>query len=153
MKFSIQILIIAIAIFGCKSDGKNTKKSPYHDLIHNPATADLDNLDTVNIAKIRMIDNVFHFGELNEGDTLTHIFKFQNVGKRDLFILDTRSVCGCTVADIPKEAIEPGRYGEITVRFDTHRKTEGQEKKLTIFTNTIPNKHYVTLRGHVYPKK
>jgi len=130
-----------------------TKRSPYHDLIHNSATADLESLDTVNIAKIRMVDNTYDFGKINEGDTIVHTFKFQNVGKRDLYVLDTRSVCGCTVAQFSEEAIEPGRYGEITVQFDSHRKTKDQVKKLTIFTNALQNKQYVTLKGYVYPKK
>jgi len=152
MKILIHIILLSGIFLACKSESE-TKRSPYHDLIHNPATADLNNFDTVNIAKIRMIDNVYDFGELNEGDTIVHKFKFQNVGKRDLFILDSRSVCGCTIAEFSEEAIEPGRYGEITVQFDTHRKTKEQEKKLTIFTNTLDNKQYVTLKGYVYPKK
>jgi len=152
MKRAIYSLISLSVLISCNSESKNNKRSPYHDLIHNPATADLENLDTINVPKIRMIDNVYDFGELNEGDTITHKFKFQNIGKRDLYILDTRSVCGCTVADIPKTPIEPGRYGEITVQFDSHRKTKDQVKKLTIFTNALQNKQYVTLKGYVYPK-
>ncbi len=141
------------AFGSCKSDQSKGEQSPYHDMIHMSATADAEQLDTVNVAKIKMLDNVFDFGEINEGDTITHKFKFQNVGKRDLFILDTRSVCGCTIAKHTEEAIEPGRYGEITVQFDSHRKTKEQEKKLTIFTNALENKQFVTLRGYVYPKK
>ena len=142
-----------IAMLSCNQDKNGPeKRSPYHDIIHNPATADIDNLDTINIPKIRFEEKVFDFGIIHEGDIVEHEYTFRNVGKRDLIILDTKSTCGCTIPSYDDKPIPPGRKGKLTLRFDSNERKETQEKKVTIFTNSIPNKHELTIKGYVNPK-
>jgi hypothetical protein len=80
----------------------------------------------------------YNFGEIKQGDVITHVFKFKNNGKRDLLIHKTRSSCGCTTAEVPK-IIKPGQTGEIKVIFNSAHKSGKQNKTVTLITN-IPGK-------------
>ena len=37
------------------------------------------------------------FGQINEGETKEHVFKFKNVGDAPLIISNAQGSCGCTV--------------------------------------------------------
>lgn len=127
-----------------KSDGKITNS----DIIRNPVSAQKER-DTVNVAVMTFEETEFDFGEVMQGETVEHVFKFTNTGKIPLLISTARSTCGCTVPEWPKELIEPGDGGEILVRFDTRGKTKQQTKPVTIRANTYPSATKVTLKGFV----
>jgi len=93
----------------------------------------------------------FDWGKVNDGDKVTHIFKFTNTGKEPLIISDAKGSCGCTVPEWPKEPIAPGAKGEIKVVFDSKGKgsKEGKmdTKKVTITANTDPAQTYLNIQG------
>ncbi|MFZ1702928.1 MAG: DUF1573 domain-containing protein [Saprospiraceae bacterium] len=95
----------------------------------------------------------FDWGKVNDGDKVTHIFKFSNTGKEPLIISDAKGSCGCTVPEWPKEPIAPGAKGEIKVVFDSKGKgsKEGKldTKKVTITANTDPAQTYLNIQGIV----
>lgn len=166
MRLILSIFFLAIiTAFGCQSEKgtKSDKKSDRRieeingvpnaaELIRNPISAN-GIKDTTNLPKIVFTETKFDFGTVNEGDKVTHTFKFKNTGKIPLIIGDVRSTCGCTVPKWPKDAIAPGEENKISVVFDTAGKKEKQHKPITITANTFPSKTVLSLDGFVTPKK
>jgi len=122
------------------------------DIIRNPVTAEGPQ-DTVNLAKMAFAQSTFNFGEVPQGDIVEHTFEFTNTGKVALVISEARSTCGCTVPTWPKEPIEPGQPGKITVEFNTKGKYREQRKPVTITANTYPARTVVYLEGFVQPEE
>ena len=120
------------------------------DIVRNPVTASAPE-DTVNVARITFPEARFDFGEVREGEVVTHTFGFTNDGKQPLIIQNARSTCGCTVPEWPRDPIPPGESGAITVRFDTKNKKEQQIKPVTITANTFPSVTRIYLTGYVHP--
>jgi len=91
------------------------------------------------------------FGEINEGDKVSHTFKFSNTGQEPLIINSAKGSCGCTVPEWPKEPIPPGGEGEIMVEFNSKGKKNKQTKTVTINANTDPNPTRLTIKANVKP--
>ena len=92
-----------------------------------------------------------------DGDKVTHVFKFKNTGNEPLIISNAKGSCGCTVPEWPKDAIAPGKSGEIKVVFDSKGKgaVGGKEdsKRVTITANTDPVETYLTIKGKIDKKE
>lgn len=98
-----------------------------------------DSLAAVANAPIMEFDKeVVDFGTLAEGDTVSHVFKFKNVGKSALTITDVQVQCGCTVASKPDHPIGIGQSDQITVRFNSQGKVGTNKKFVTIYSNANP---------------
>lgn len=91
------------------------------------------------------------FGNINEGDKVSHVFKFKNTGKEPLIIASAKGSCGCTVPEYPKEPIAPGAEGQIMVEFNSKGKPNKQTKTVTINANTDPNPTRLTIKADVKP--
>lgn len=91
------------------------------------------------------------FGNINEGDKVSHVFKFKNTGKEPLIIASAKGSCGCTVPEYPKEPIAPGAEGQIHVEFNSKGKPNKQTKTVTINANTDPNPTRLTIKADVKP--
>lgn len=122
------------------------------DIIRNPVSAE-GPLDTVNVAKMAFTEETFNFGEVQEGDVVKHTYQFTNTGKVPLVISNASSTCGCTVPTWPKEPIEPGAEGVISVEFNTTNKRREQKKPIIITANTYPARTIVHLQGFVHPEE
>ncbi len=61
------------------------------------------------------------YGDITKGSNGVRTFVFKNTGDAPLEIQGVRSSCGCTIPKKPEAPIEPGKKGEITVRYDTNR--------------------------------
>lgn len=119
------------------------------EIIRTPVEAD-GTIDTFNVAKIVFEEEIYDFGEVREGEIVTHTFKFKNTGRQPLIITDARSSCGCTVPHWPKEPIPPGGEGQIVVEFNTAGRKNRQSKPITITANTFPSTTRIYLRGFVH---
>lgn len=100
---------------------------------------------------IKFDESSYNWGSVNEGDKMTHIFKFKNTGSNDLIISDAHGSCGCTVPEWPKEPIKAGKSGEIKVIFDSKGKPGDQQKTVTLTANTEPANTVLTIKGSVKP--
>ena len=109
-------------------------------------------LDPSKAAKIEFNETVFDFGTLEEGDQVTHLFKFKNTSENPLTITNARGSCGCTVPEWPKAPIAPGESGEIKVKFDSKGKKGNQSKTVTLQANTIPGNTVLTIKSNVIGK-
>ena len=54
---------------------------------------------------------VFDFGQVEQGEQVTHDFRFTNQGNRDLRVQSVKTSCGCTAAVIAADTIPPGNRG------------------------------------------
>jgi len=153
-------LFMLMAAFGCqpekasKSDRRIEEINAVPnaaEMIRNPISAK-GLQDTTNLPKMVFVETKYDFATVEEGDKVSHTFKFTNAGKVSLLISDVRSTCGCTVPKWPKEAIPPGEQNQISVVFDTAGKKERQHKLITITANTYPSKTVLSLDGFVTPK-
>lgn len=97
-------------------------------------------------------ESTFDFGDVDEGEMVTHLYKFTNTGKEPLVIKDAKGSCGCTVPKWPKTPIPPGEQGEIQVEFNSKGKTGKQSKRVTITANTDPAQTFLTISGNVIGK-
>lgn len=94
----------------------------------------------------------YDFGTVNEGEIVKRTFKFKNTGKEPLIISNAQGSCGCTVPKWPREPIAPGASSEITVEFNSDKKTGKRNQQVTITANTEPANTVISLTGEVTPK-
>mgnify|MGYP002010069855 FL=1 len=100
---------------------------------------------------ITFAENSWDFGTIDEGDVVTHVFKFTNTGDEPLILDRCKGSCGCTVPQCPKEPIAPGAEGEIEVKFNSKGKKNKQTKTVTINANTDPGQTILKIKAFVNP--
>lgn len=104
--------------------------------------------------EITFNEQVFNFGEVEEGTQVSHSFVFENTGNEPLLIFGVDPECGCTVTDDwPKQPIKPGNEAEVTITFNSTGKVGTVNKRLTIRANTSPANNVVAIRGVVKSKE
>lgn len=101
------------------------------------------------LTTITFAETTFDFGDVKEGEMVSHLYKFTNTGKEPLVIKDAKGSCGCTVPKWPKTPIPPGQTGEIQVEFNSKGKPGKQTKRVTINANTDPAQTFLTISGNV----
>ncbi len=104
---------------------------------------------TGKTTSIKFDESSYNWGSVNEGEKMTHNFKFKNTGANDLIISDAHGSCGCTVPEWPKEPIKPGKSGEVKVVFDSKGKPGENTKTVTLTANTDPGNTILTIKGSV----
>jgi hypothetical protein len=76
------------------------------------------------------------FGQIVQGDKVEQVFKFTNTGTEPLIITNVQVTCGCTTPKgWPRDPIQPGGKGEITIAFNSAGKIGRQDKVVTIVSN------------------
>lgn len=95
-------------------------------------------------------ETLHDYGEIEEDGDGTWSFAFKNLGEEAFVINRVRSTCGCTVPDWPREPIEAGAGGEITVKYNTA--TTGTFLKSVIVYSTAANSPVkLQIKGKVIP--
>ncbi|AIG29444.1 hypothetical protein IA01_02695 [Flavobacterium psychrophilum] len=110
------------------------------------------NMKSGEYSKIEIENSDFDFGEIMQGDKVSHIFKFKNVGKGDLVILEAKASCGCTVPEWTKTPIKSGESGEVNVIFNSQGKIGQQQKTVTLTTNTEAGNEIIHFKANINPK-
>ena len=77
------------------------------------------------------------FGSIWDFETVTTTFPFTNSGTSPLVLSRLQAGCGCTTPVADKTVLQPGESGTITVTFDPSGKSKKQDKKITIFSNSV----------------
>lgn len=98
---------------------------------------------------VQLIDSVYDFGTVKQGELVRHTFSFKNTGTKPLVIDEAHASCGCTVPEKPEKPIQPGEIGEIKVVFDTKGKSDHQEKDIMVTSNARPEFRKLKLTGTV----
>jgi hypothetical protein len=102
-----------------------------------------------NASEFKFEAEEFDFGKIKQGESVTHIFKFKNVGKEPLIISEAHGSCGCTQPIFPKEPIMKGKEGEIKVTFNSAGKMGVQDKTVTITSNSKTPSRILHIKGNV----
>jgi hypothetical protein len=93
------------------------------------------------------------FGNIPEGkDTVWYEFEFKNTGSEPLYISDVRTSCDCTLAEWPKDPIQPGKSGVIRGGYKIEGKMGEFDKSIIIFANTTPATNILNIKGKIVPK-
>lgn len=104
---------------------------------------------TAGYPVISFESTLWNFGELDEGETVDHKFKFRNTGDAPLEITNTTATCGCTKPLYPFMPIMPGEEGYISVRYNSKGKFGNQRPIVTVSANTKEGTHKLYLEGSV----
>ena len=139
-------LLFFLIIISCSSTSEDKQIST--DLINNPLTA-VQSVEKVLMPKIEILEESYNFGEIKQGESVTHNFVLKNVGNANLIISSAKGSCGCTVPEWPKEPIAQGEEGTIKVTFNSSGRFGKQNKIVTLVTNAIPNTKVLTINGNV----
>ncbi|HEY0680244.1 MAG TPA: DUF1573 domain-containing protein [Chitinophagaceae bacterium] len=99
--------------------------------------------DPQNYTTIQWLDSARNMGQIAEGQKIEISFRFRNTGNKPLVIERVQPSCGCTVADVPKEPIAPGKEGVIKGVFDSAAKPGLNTKTMTVFANTEGTQQHV----------
>jgi hypothetical protein len=75
------------------------------------------------------------FGNINQGEVVSHSFVIANNGGDLLKIKDVKAACGCTAAKPDKSELGPGESTNIVVTFNSKGRKGPQTKTVTVSTN------------------
>jgi len=106
-------------------------------------------------AKLQWDKSNYDFGEVQQGERVEYTFKFYNTGNEPLMITNVTTQCGCTAPKgWPRDPIQPGNRGEITLVFDSTGKFGRVNKVATVMSNAV-NKEggQILLSGNIIEKK
>jgi len=170
--FAVLTLVTVFAFTSCKekaaddanaapaTDPTAMEATPVTDptaAMADPAAAATTPVPTGPLTTLKFDQDTYDWGKVMDGEQVTHVFKFKNTGKEPLIISNAKGSCGCTVPEWPKDAIAPGKSGEIKVVFDSKGKgaVGGKEdsKRVTVTANTDPVDTYLTIKGKIDKKE
>ena len=140
------LLLVSLALVSCNSS--SDEKTITTDLVNSPLTAN-SNAEKVLTPNIEMLETSYNFGEIQQGESVTHDFILKNTGDADLIISAAKGSCGCTVPQWPKNPIAIGEEAVIKVTFNSSGKSGKQNKTVTLVSNAIPNTKVITINGNV----
>lgn len=121
-----------------------------------PKPSSSDQLDGRKVVseeeKIATMDfeKTYHdFGNVEEGQVLVYSFTFLNSSDYPLIFSESKTSCGCTVADWSSKEIPPGKEGEIKVKFFTKGRSGVQIKTISLKANTMETETRLFVKANV----
>lgn len=81
----------------------------------------------------------FDFGDVKQGEKVTHIFKYKNIGSDTLKISSIFAYDGCTVTAYDK-VVAPGASGSIAIEFNTTGKLGVVNNSLNLTSNSTTDR-------------
>ncbi len=173
IKSLLAVFVLSIALVACSTDAEKDVSKPIASADKNAAKNSIDISKAKQTAKavndrkkgeakkslsadrpatsISFDEMEHHFGTIDEGDKVEHVFTFKNTGSEPLILEKCKGSCGCTVPTCPTEPILPGASGEIKVVFNSRGKKNHQEKRVTITANTEPIQTVLKIIADVTP--
>lgn len=90
--------------------------------------------------RIEWINPDYDFGAIAEADGVAQgEFLFVNTGDAPVSVTRVHTSCGCTTAQLPREAVSPGDTAAIVVAYDPTGRPGKFEKKVTVnFSDDLP---------------
>ena len=144
MKKYILFLLVMVTIFSCD----NRRKDKIADDKATQIALALKDSTTVQI-----IDTVFNFSKITDGEKVEYSYRFKNTGNKPLVIVEASSTCGCTVPEKPEKPIMPGETGFIKVVFDSKGRVGTTHKLIKVISNANPAFPELLLTGEVLKKE
>ena len=117
--------------------------------LRNADLADPNNPNLTDGGQHSLFEEYMHdYGLIERDGDGTWSFVFKNTGEKSFVINRVRSTCGCTVPEWPREPIEPGASGEITVIYDT-KKTGTFLKSVIVYSTAANSPVKLQIKGKV----
>ncbi len=98
---------------------------------------------------VQMIDSVYNFGKVTDGENVVYSYRFRNSGTKPLIISQATASCGCTVPEKPEEPVKPGETGFLKVVFNSKGRVGQVHKEVTVISNAYPKFPVLQLIGEV----
>ena len=142
---------------GQKASGEESMKTetkadltiPKSITAQSAATAEVAE-PTGPLAAFEFVEESHDFGDIKQGDVVKHAFRFKNTGEVPLIISDTKTSCGCTTPEYPKDQpIAPGEESSMTVQFNSSGKIGVQNKTVTIYANVAGGSDAITIKANI----
>ena len=96
---------------------------------------DKDTAKEKGTPKIQFDKTVYDFGKTSQVEKVTGTFTFKNVGDGVLKLNKPTTSCGCTVAGVKPEVLQPGEKGELTFTMNTGTAKATLQKNITVTSN------------------
>ena len=121
---TIGLLLFCLFTFSVEAQTTEPANGSSPSLNEQPVPAELP--------EITFEEERHNFGQINQGESAAHTFKFTNTGKIPVKLETVRASCGCTSPKWPKDEIQPGESGVIDVVFNSRGKRGAQLKSVTV---------------------
>jgi hypothetical protein len=144
VKKYILFLSVLITVISCDSRHKDKIAG---DVAAQTALA-LKDTTTVQI-----IDSIYDFGKVTDGEKVEFSYRFKNTGTKPLVIVNASASCGCTVPQKPEKPILPGEIGFIKIVFASKGRVGNAHKTFTVESNANPGIPQLVLTGDVLAKE
>lgn len=118
----------------------------------NSATAVTEKKADAPPTSVQIIDSVYDFKKVKEGDIVEYNYRFKNTGNNPLVVTEALASCGCTVPEKPEHPIAPGEIGFIKVKFNSDHRPGEAHKTITVTSNARPEFPTLILKGTVIGK-
>lgn len=144
------IILVSSLLLFVACDEKGSGKVSADDVTNSESA---EGKKDIPLASVKFEADTFNFGEIMEGEKVSHSYRFTNTGKNNLVISKAYGSCGCTVPEWPKEPIKPGATATIDVVFNSENRAGKAIKSITVLSNTEPSQTVVYLVGNVIGTK
>ena len=151
LRFFLLILAVSLSFISCSKQSDSTEDEALNVILRSPINPD-GSVDSTMLPILVFEMMTWDFDTIDQGNSVKHDFKFKNIGKADLLISDVQTSCGCTITEYEKNAIKSGEESKLSFKFDSTDKYGKQDKSITIYANTYPNKTVVNFTGYVKTK-
>jgi hypothetical protein len=85
--------------------------------------------------KIQFDQTVYDFGKTSQVETVSGVFKFKNVGDGILKLEPPKPSCGCTVAELKPDTLQPGETGELPFSLHLGQVKAQYDKHIAVKSN------------------
>ncbi|MFK7972651.1 MAG: DUF1573 domain-containing protein [Bacteroidia bacterium] len=102
--------------------------------------------------KINFDKTTHEFGEVENGDPTETTFTFTNTSDVPVTLENVRASCGCTTPKWTREAVAPGKTGEIAVKYNSFR-TGKFTKSITVKYDSVERPIVLYIKGNVNAPK
>ena len=89
--------------------------------------------------KLILQQSSFDFGDIKQGEKVSHTFVLSNGGGDLLTITDVKASCGCTAATPEDHELAPGQSTNLVVTFNSAGRMGKQSKTVRIYSNDPDN--------------
>ena len=146
MKHFIYIALSILALSACRLTDYSEDDGIDTSIINTPSSDG----DASNVAELSLAVDVIDLGMITQGEKIDFNLEFTNTGEGPLVLTDVRATCGCTVGkNWPREPIESGGSGNMTISFNSEGKDGHKESTISIVANTRPATTAIVLRADI----
>ena len=117
-------------------------------VLFSKAQVDVSAGDPSSMAKFKWEETTHDFGKIDQGKPVSTEFTFTNSGTTPLVISNVKGSCGCTVTEYTKEAIAPGKTGNVKATFNAAA-VGAFNKSIRVTANVEGGSETLMIKGEV----